>query len=223
MAQAENTQALVLQQPNGQKIYLDLTHSTDWVVAVSIIMSGFISFIGFLITVHVVRESTNQNIISNKQLVEAQNNLKNFDLKYNYNSNEIDTLRKLYANYFSYTLDISSTILIKNHLVHRLPLTEKLIERLGNDWVVEIRIMINKIVNVSNEITIYLNRDNDKHMFIINKMNETVDQMWKFIKIFEKNEENIANDISNMNEIFEIIREELLIFIQNKIDKQKGE
>ena len=29
MAQAENTQALVLQQPNGQKVYLDLTHSTD--------------------------------------------------------------------------------------------------------------------------------------------------------------------------------------------------
>lgn len=28
-SQQENTQAVILQQPNGQKVYLDLNHSTD--------------------------------------------------------------------------------------------------------------------------------------------------------------------------------------------------
>ena len=31
-----NVQAIVLQYPKEQKIYLDLAHSTDWVVAASI-------------------------------------------------------------------------------------------------------------------------------------------------------------------------------------------
>ena len=29
LAQQENNQAMILQQPNGQKVYLDLQHSTD--------------------------------------------------------------------------------------------------------------------------------------------------------------------------------------------------
>ena len=62
--QQENTQAAVLQQPNGQKIYLDLTHSTDWVVAGSIFVSALISLIGFVITIYVVRKSTESQIQS---------------------------------------------------------------------------------------------------------------------------------------------------------------
>lgn len=46
----EEKQALVLEQPKDQKVYLDLQHSTDWVVVISVIASALISFIGFLIT-----------------------------------------------------------------------------------------------------------------------------------------------------------------------------
>ena len=70
--QQENTQAAVLQQPNGQKIYLDLTHSTDWVVAGSIFVSALISFIGFVITIYVVKKSTESQIKSNLELIQSQ-------------------------------------------------------------------------------------------------------------------------------------------------------
>lgn len=48
----EEKQALVLEQPKDQKVYLDLQHSTDWVVVISVIASALISFIGFLITIY---------------------------------------------------------------------------------------------------------------------------------------------------------------------------
>lgn len=74
--QQENTQAVVLQPSNEKKIYLDLTHSTDWVVAGSIFVSAVISFIGFLITIYVVRKSTESQIQSNESLIEQQKILK---------------------------------------------------------------------------------------------------------------------------------------------------
>ena len=48
----EEKQAVVLEQPKDQKVYLDVQHSTDWVVVISVIASALISFIGFLITIY---------------------------------------------------------------------------------------------------------------------------------------------------------------------------
>lgn len=70
--QQQQTQAMPLQQPKDQKVYLDVQHSTDWVVAASIFVSGIISFIGFLITVYIVRKSTETQIISNQKLINSQ-------------------------------------------------------------------------------------------------------------------------------------------------------
>ncbi|WQJ00247.1 hypothetical protein Q7C11_04385, partial [Acinetobacter schindleri] len=72
----EEKQALVLEQPKDQKVYLDLQHSTDWVVVISVIASAIISFIGFLITIYVVKKSTESQIKSNEDLIKSQNEIK---------------------------------------------------------------------------------------------------------------------------------------------------
>lgn len=79
----------------------DLNHSTDWTVVVSIVVSGMISFIGFLITVYIVKKLTEKNIIYNKQLVEAQKKLKTNELQFVYKSTEIDKFRNIVAEYFA--------------------------------------------------------------------------------------------------------------------------
>ncbi|GAA5183171.1 hypothetical protein GCM10023345_10850 [Acinetobacter kookii] len=53
--QQENTQAIILQQPNGQKVYLDLNHSTDTTaissfalsVIIALILGGFATWLAY--------------------------------------------------------------------------------------------------------------------------------------------------------------------------------
>ena len=96
------TQAVTLENPQQQKIYVDLAHSTDWVVATSSMVSGLISLFGFLVTVYVVRKSTQQNIQTNKELIEAQNNLKIQELKIIHKTDELEKLRYLITEYISH-------------------------------------------------------------------------------------------------------------------------
>lgn len=68
----EEKQVVILEQPKDQKVYLDLQHSTDWVVAASVFVSGLISLFGFIVTVYVVRKSTESQIKSTGDLIESQ-------------------------------------------------------------------------------------------------------------------------------------------------------
>lgn len=99
--QQENTQAVVLQPSNEKKIYLDLTHSTDWVVAGSIFVSALISFIGFLITIYVVRKSTESQIQSNKDLIKSQNDLSIKNKEIEFLNIKYDDLKKAAIDYIS--------------------------------------------------------------------------------------------------------------------------
>lgn len=65
----ENAQAIVLQQPDGQKINLEVQHSTDWVAVGAIVLS----LLAFIITIYIVRSSTKAQIKSNTGLIESQN------------------------------------------------------------------------------------------------------------------------------------------------------
>ncbi|UOH75834.1 hypothetical protein MOW08_04725 [Acinetobacter schindleri] len=88
----EEKQALVLEQPKDQKVYLDLQHSTDWVVVISVIASALISFIGFLITIYIVKKSTESQIVSNKNLIKQQERLKIRELKILNRNNILDKI-----------------------------------------------------------------------------------------------------------------------------------
>lgn len=115
VTQPVNLQTIVLEQAKDQKINLELLHSTDWVVAISIMASCVLSLIGFLITAYVVRKTTEQTIVSNSILVKAQNDLKQMDLK---NENLIQ-IRKLIAEYyFQFELfENASGTTIHNHYI----------------------------------------------------------------------------------------------------------
>ena len=67
---------MILQQPNREITRLDIQHSTDWVVALSVLVSALISILGLLATIYVVRKSTEQNIESNRIFFESQNGLR---------------------------------------------------------------------------------------------------------------------------------------------------
>ncbi|MFV5508381.1 hypothetical protein [Acinetobacter sp. 197] len=88
--QEQQTQAMALQQPKDQKIYLDLQHSTDWVVVISVIASALISFIGFLITIYIVKKSTESQIKSNKDLIQSQEESKKMELETSYHKKWFD-------------------------------------------------------------------------------------------------------------------------------------
>lgn len=90
----QNTQAVVLQQPTDQMVHLDLQHSTDWVVVISVVGSAFISFIGFLITIYVVKKSTESQIESNIELIKSQESQKNTELDHASKQIEVDRALK---------------------------------------------------------------------------------------------------------------------------------
>lgn len=96
--QQENNQAVILQQPNDQKLFLDIQHSTDWVVATSIFVSGMISFIGFLITIYVVRKSTESQIESNQELMRSQERLKQTEAEMDFRKRWISDVTIVLSN-----------------------------------------------------------------------------------------------------------------------------
>ena len=99
--QKQEMQALTLANAQDNKINLDVNHSTDWVVVGSIIVSALISFIGFLITIYVVKKSTEQNMDANNNLIENQNALKIIELRKVFENQELHDLRetnKMIAN-----------------------------------------------------------------------------------------------------------------------------
>lgn len=71
------TQAVTVENPEKNKIYVDLAHSTDWVVAASVLLS----FFGFLLTVYVVRKSTQSQIESNNNLCASQQKIKLMEIE----------------------------------------------------------------------------------------------------------------------------------------------
>ena len=93
--QEQQTQTMVLQQPKDQKVYLEVQHSTDWVVVITVFVSGLISLFGFIVTVYVVKKSTESQIKSNKDLIKSQNEIKVEELKTLYKQRRVENLRVL--------------------------------------------------------------------------------------------------------------------------------
>ena len=129
MAQAENTQALVLQQPNGQKVYLDLTHSTDttaiWSFGVAMVIAiglgslatwlaywyGKRSFDltrqSFDTVIAQIKSSEKIMLESNKLLIISQSELKIRELKISNSFNELSKFREIVSEYYYWALKVN--------------------------------------------------------------------------------------------------------------------
>jgi len=101
--QQENTQAVVFQQPNGQKVYLDLNHSTDTTAISSFVLSVIIALIlgglatwlaywygrksfkltelSFKVVSEDIKEAAESHRNMTKQIIESQEMLKRIELQ----------------------------------------------------------------------------------------------------------------------------------------------
>ena len=68
----QQNQAVVLQQPKDSMLVVKVEQDTDLVAIGALV----VSVLAFLVTIHIVRQSTKSQIESNKLLIEKQNELK---------------------------------------------------------------------------------------------------------------------------------------------------
>ena len=123
MAEKENTQALVLQQPNGQKVYLDLNHSTDTTAIWSFLAAALFSTVvaiwfgvrslkltqqSFYTVIAQIKSSEQSALDLNKKIFEHQKELQTKELsfreKQEWNNKIIDRGESFLVVRFSFIL-----------------------------------------------------------------------------------------------------------------------
>ena len=72
----QNTQAVILQQPNDQKLVVKIEQDPDWIS----IGALFVSFLAFVVTIYVVKKSSESQIKSNIELIKSQEKLRTLEL-----------------------------------------------------------------------------------------------------------------------------------------------
>jgi hypothetical protein len=206
----EEKQALVLEQPKDQKVYLDVQHSTDWVVVISVIASALISFIGFLITIYIVKKSTESQIVSNKNLVKQQERLKIRELKILNRNNILDKIKELVSDNLYLAGNIQNQIEIGINEIRQQKFNDFFHSRHYGDF----KIVLNNYQSSINRLKVYLGNEN-RHAQELNKhfrrmqllswslytanmhepaLSESLDQWIKEFKVSEILVQNYLND-----------------------------
>lgn len=93
----QQNQAVVLQQPKDSMLVVKVEQDTDLVAIGALV----VSVLAFLVTIHIVRQSTKSQIESNKLLIEKQNELKLAELRIINRKAEVDKLRDSIYEYIS--------------------------------------------------------------------------------------------------------------------------
>ena len=131
----EEKQALVLEQPKDQKVYLDLQHSTDTTAIWSFVIAIVVAFIlGISVTiiaiwygrksfdltkqsfdslVKQIESSEKITVASNNGLAQSQADSKLTELRFLYKSSEIQNLRKMIADYFATVVALNTHVVFK--------------------------------------------------------------------------------------------------------------
>ncbi len=156
--QQENNQAMILQQPNRQKVYLDLQHSTDTTAIWSFVIAMMIAFIlgisatiiaiwygrksfdltkqSFEVVIKQIKSSEDLMASSNRELIESQENLKRMDIA----NERCNSIRSVAAEFISLCEHLMYEAKnLQNNLIGTLPidylaeLTQKKRSN-GNQW-----------------------------------------------------------------------------------------
>ncbi|OTG73266.1 hypothetical protein B9T26_09275 [Acinetobacter sp. ANC 4169] len=117
MAQQENAQAVILQQLSGQQLVIKIEQDTDWISIGAIVMS----LLAFIVTIYIVRKSTQGQIESNKNLIESQEKQKQIETHYHKNKDWIQSVIeqrvRVYSCVREYTVNYTSTIQLINECI----------------------------------------------------------------------------------------------------------
>ena len=245
LAQQENNQAMILQQPNGQKVYLDLQHSTDttaiWsfvaAMIIAIVLGGLATFLAFWYgkrsfdltkqsfdaVIAQIQSSERINLETNIVLIEAQESLKIKELKILYRSEEINKLRDVIAEY----IEISALIHYTYTLNHCLINPEKYLYvhiqgTYENDLHAKLVLKVEELNICVAKVKLYLDLTDHDHMaafkFLDSILRETVLMV---AGEYEKDKfTNIANDYKGK---LKGITDLLNLLLKKEILKNKGE
>ena len=139
--QQENTQAVILQQPNRQKVYLDLNHSTDTTAIWSFVIAMIVALIlgisatiiaiwygrksfdltkqSFEAVIKQIRSSEDLMASSNRELIESQENLKRIDIA----NERCNSIRSVAAEFISLCEHLMYEAKnLQNNLIGTLPI-----------------------------------------------------------------------------------------------------
>lgn len=238
MAEQENTQAVVLLQPNGQKVYLDLNHSTDttaiWSFVIAMIVALILGISATIIAIwygrksfkltemsfKVVSEDIKQAAETNRQttktLIESQENLKDKELKVLRKQNIEDKFSDVISKYLSSANLFTHTL---SNIIFNLKEEEweNFNQKEG------VYPAINKLVNsefenltkLTIEITLLLNDKNDDAILIMNQMAETNKQVYLVLISLVESKELTLSKIQEIDKSRNQVHEDTLDVMKN--------
>lgn len=179
----EEKQAVVLEQPKDQKVYLDVQHSTDTTAIWSFVIAMVVAFIlgisatiiaiwygrksfdltkqSFDSLVKQIESSEKITVASNNGLAQSQADSKLTELRFLYKSSEIQNLRKMIADYFATVVALNTHMVFKvSFLKDNKFLNDNDKNKYIHELFDEIKRYANEIFTFSFQIDLMLDMDN---------------------------------------------------------------
>ncbi|MGQ8975031.1 hypothetical protein [Acinetobacter schindleri] len=243
----EGKQALVLEQPKDQKVYLDLQHSTDttaiWSFAIAMVIAFILGISATIIAIWYGRKSfdlTKQSfdslvkqiessekitVASNNGLAQSQADSKLTELRFLYKSSEIQNLRKMIADYFATVVALNTHMVFKvSFLKDNKFLNDNDENKYIHELFDEIKRYANEIFTFSFQIDLMLDMDNsNEEKKIGNELNNLNKALNKIIGNLAMNKKDIIDSVVEFGFVFDRVKEKLTKYILAEIQLHKGE
>lgn len=243
----EEKQAVVLEQPKDQKVYLDLQHSTDttaiWSFAIAMVIAFILGISATIIAIWYGRKSfdlTKQSfdslvkqiessekitVASNNGLAQSQADSKLTELRFLYKSSEIQNLRKMIADYFATVVALNTHMVFKvSFLKDNKFLNDNDKNKYIHELFDEIKRYANEIFTFSFQIDLMLDMDNsNEEKKIGNELNNLNKALNKIIGNLAMNKKDIIDSVVEFGFVFDRVKEKLTKYILAEIQLHKGE
>ncbi len=229
----EQKQAVVLEQPKDQKVYLDVQHSTDttaiWSFIIAMIVALILGISATVIAIWYGRKSfdltkqsfdslvkqieSSEKIIqdSNQSLIASQAELKKYELEYLHRVEETNKLRNIVADYLSHLVQFNIDITMNFKTYSTVDLIQEIIK------------FNTQIVKFHYQIELFLDSPStDSHSKIKNALKRVLNSVWE-IRDSVENKEKFNMNLAIYSLSLQAVREELSNLIIQEIKKQKGE
>ena len=208
MAQQENTQVVVLQQPSDQQLVIKIEQDTDWISIGTIVLS----LLAFVVTIYIVKKSTESQIQSNKDLIKSQNEIKKHELEFIYKSQEIDKFRNVIAEYFALLMKFNSVVSLEIGRMERGDLIESLINYLS------------QVAYYQMQIELFLDCEaNSDHQTVKTQLKVLMDSLLKIRIQLDDNKDQLNDRIAAFSNELDIVKASLIKLLNQNVKLQKGE
>jgi hypothetical protein len=243
----EEKQAVVLEQPKDQKVYLDVQHSTDTTAIWSFVIAMVVAFIlgisatiiaiwygrksfdltkqSFDSLVKQIESSEKITVASNNGLAQSQADSKLTELRFLYKSSEIQNLRKMIADYFATVVALNTHMVFKvSFLKDNKFLNDNDKNKYIHELFDEIKRYANEIFTFSFQIDLMLDMDNsNEEKKIGNELNNLNKALNKIIGNLAMNKKDIIDSVVEFGFVFDRVKEKLTKYILAEIQLHKGE